>query len=61
MANHLSTVIIVSVKIDKCDANTVNQPAVLHPIPLSHNNDNIILLINNDDEYKLKICFLEHT
>jgi hypothetical protein len=34
MANQRSTVMIVRVNIDKFPANTVNHPAVLHPIPL---------------------------
>jgi len=34
MANQRSTVMIVRVNIDRFPANTVNHPAVLHPIPL---------------------------
>lgn len=33
MANQRSTVMIVSVKIDRCPANTVRNPAVLQPKP----------------------------
>lgn len=35
MANHRSIVIIVSVKMDKCEANTVRNPAVWQPKPIS--------------------------
>lgn len=34
MANHRSIVIIVSVKMDKCEANTVRNPAVWQPKPI---------------------------
>lgn len=34
MAYHRSIVIKVNVKTDKCVANTVRNPATLHPIPI---------------------------
>ena len=38
MANHRSIVMIVRVNIDKCAANTVRKPAVLHPMPENNQN-----------------------
>lgn len=33
MANHLSNVTTVSVKMERCPAKTVRKPAIWHPIP----------------------------